>query len=144
MAINVGTNSWVTIAEADIYLTDRLEAESWFLLNDVEDPGEASKTTYLVTAYFMLYNSVDFQLSPSSSDVNVKNAQCEMALFLLDNYNDYYKRMSLIAGGVTEFERSKWREQLSSIKIPANISGMLRFYGSDVGIATLKSPYDDE
>jgi len=143
MAISVGTNSWVTIAEADVYLTNRLDAENWFLLTDEEDPGEASKTTYLVTAFYMLYNNTDFQIALDCSDVNVKNAQCEMALFLLNNYADFYRRMSLIASGVDDFTRSKWSETLGKIEIPYNIIGMLRFYGSAAGIATLKSPYDE-
>jgi hypothetical protein len=128
MAIVVGANSWTTISEANAYLTDRIDAANWFLLSDESDPGSESKTSLLVTAFNILYGNQDLNIPISSDDDLVKNAQCEFALFLLLNKEDYFKRIAMTACGIEEFTRSKWSEKLIAVSVPYNIFGMLINY----------------
>lgn len=144
MALVVGTNSWCTISEADTHLTDRLGAANWFLLSDSGDPGTESKTSLLITSFYLLFNNVLFDIAISSSDENVKHAQIEFALFLLENRIDYFKRMQMQASGIEQFTRSEWSEKLKEIGIPVNILGMLTEYGVGNTVVTLLSPYDTD
>lgn len=125
--ITVGTDSWVTIVEADNYLQTKINAKSWFELK--EEPtqsGQNSKESFLKEAYYrLLYNS-EFVLTASSTNSMLKHAQIEFALFLLQNYKDYFKREAKIASGIKSFSYSKWRESLAdSIKIPYYINNIL-------------------
>lgn len=140
MAVNVGVNSWVTILEADAYLTDILYTQKWFGLNNTElIEGVPSRTNTLVTAFFWLYNNPDYSIPITSTDVNVKNAQAEAALFLIKYYDDYDRRRMLISAGVESFDRSKWSESFSGVlSVPANIAGMLSNYGTANAIAKLR------
>jgi hypothetical protein len=112
--IVVGTNSWVTIAEADAYLENKANAENWFLLPaNPASSGEASKESFLVEAYYrILYNPEFNGLTASLTNQDVKNAQIEFAFWLLNNYDDYLEREAKIASGIESFTFSKWKEKL--------------------------------
>lgn len=121
MAIVVGVNSWVTIAEADAYLTSKAGAENWFALADAAGPGEDSKETFLVSAYYWLLYDSGFGLTPENTDDYVKKAQIEAALFLLSYRVDYENRAAKIAGGVERFKNSKWEEDLGIVSKPSSV-----------------------
>lgn len=142
MAVVVGTNSWVTIAEADDYLTDRIDAADWFLLGDTDNPGIVSKTSLLVSAFHWLNTSAT--ISSSSTDDSVKNAQIEAALFLQKHYTELDERRAAASMGVKTFRFSKRSEDLdlNRIKLPEHIAGLLAGYTSLNTFATLKGPYD--
>lgn len=130
MAIVVGTNSWVTIAEADTYLTNKNLATNWFALDDNPvNPGETSKESFLVEVFYRLLYNVNYSLTENVINTAVKNAQIEFAFFLLNNYKGYIKREALTASGVSSFTYSKWKESLSKIKTPWIVEGMLQKSG---------------
>ena len=96
--LTVGTNSWVTIEEANDYFESRFGAqESWMDLNDLQ------KTAALITAYKQIAQSGLFSVEASvSATDNEKDAQCEQAIFIVQHQEDADARLGLQAQGVTE------------------------------------------
>lgn len=145
MAVQVGINSWITIAEADAYLTDRIDAVEWFTLADTGAAGSNNKTSYIVSAFYWLYASELFVIPKSNSDQDVKDAQAEVCLFLLKYSSDYERRQALISSGVKDFTRSKWSETLNEVSVPVNIRGMLHAYDfSNAIVQMYPEDYEDE
>lgn len=143
MSLVVGQNSWVTIAEADTYLTDRMGAGDWFSLSGVGSPGITSKSTLLSTAYFWLLNNPKLELSGSLTDSNVKNGQIESALFLLEHYAALNERRAAIGTGVKSFKLMSRREVLvQDLVLPAHIAGFFSQYGISNAVVELKGNYD--
>lgn len=144
MALVVGTNSWVSVAEADAYFTNRVNSSDWFDLDEAPaTPGADSKETFLISAFYWLLDDPGFGLPQVSDDPIIIRAQEEAALFLLRYSQEYEKREAMIAGGIGRFKNSKWEEDLSEIKKPQNIynilgsgnysvqNGVVQFYGDD-------------
>lgn len=90
--ITVGTNSWVTEAEANAFFEGRIGSSDYWSV------GAANNIPALITAYNWL-NAGRFSL-PDTATAAVKNAQCEMALFLLQHQPDIDLRMGLQVQGV--------------------------------------------
>ena len=111
MALVVGTNSWVSVAEADTYFTDRVGASDWFDLDESPaTPGANSKETFLISAFYWLFDDQGFNLPQVSDDPIIKRAQEEAALFLMKYSLSYEERQAKIAAGVERFKNSKWEE----------------------------------
>lgn len=89
----VGTNSWITVAEADAYMDLRLG--SWEFWTDT-----TNKEAALITAYKRLVTY--FENLPSTANEAMKDAQCEMALFLCMEGGDVNRRAGLQAQGVVQ------------------------------------------
>ncbi|GAF85062.1 unnamed protein product [marine sediment metagenome] len=145
MALVVGTNSWATLVEADLYLTDRIHAEVWFTLLDTPaNPGEESKESYLISAFYWLSGSPQLEIPASSTAANVKIAQIEGAFFLQEHYEALNERRAAIATGLDSFRYSKRMENLSAsdLKIPDYILGMLGEFGTMNTTAILLGEYD--
>ena len=115
----VGTNSWVTITEADDYLEEKFGADAWAGLSN------NLKAQCLITAFWWIYNYPFFNIPKSSTDENVKNAQIELAWWIYLYYKGFEKRGALIAGGVTDFTLSKWKEKLDEQEMPQIILNIL-------------------
>lgn len=98
MALQVGTNSWVSQAEADAYLADRLGADAW------TGATSQKKDQALVTAWRDLTSHPHYALSKTTATQDMKDAQCEQALFRLQNESEIDKRMALAAQGVTRIQ----------------------------------------
>jgi hypothetical protein len=130
MAVTIGTNSWVTIAEADAYFNSRAGASMWPQLPEVpEVAGSDSKETFLVTAFYWLLDYSGLNLSAALTLPAVKRAQCEAALFLIQYRADYEVREAKIAGGVKQFSQSKWSETLDVQTMPKRILSILASAG---------------
>ncbi len=145
MALVVGTNSWATETEADDYLTDRIDAGSWFNLTGVAAPGENSKESLLVSAFRWLISSPLLTLSVSSTNSEIKNAQIEASLYLLQHYREMDERRTLVATGVGETRLSRKWETLSAnnLAIPDHILGYLVDYVTGVNaVVQLGGHYD--
>lgn len=146
MALVVGTNSFVSVAEADTYLADRVGANQWFTLPDTAGQGEDSKESFLVTAYYWLIGATIFSISPGeTTDDNLKTAQIEAALYLFLHYCEHEERMALQAQGVQDFSASKRKEKYVSPAgsgFPLNIQGFLSAYKSSTAFFDLKGQYD--
>ena len=146
MALIVGQNSWVTVVEADAYLSDRINAEDWFGLNELGVSGEVSRLSLLMSAYYWLLNASQLELSSDLTDDNVKNAQIEAAFFLLEHYTALNQRRAAMSTGVEEFRLSTKREKLNidKLQIPNHIIGALRSYLVEENTtAQLKGYYDN-
>lgn len=147
MSLIVGTNSYSTVAEADTYLTDRIGSAvvTWFTLNDTASPGVNSKESLLVSAYYWLTGSTELDLPRTSSDQNIKNAQIESALYLLEYYEALNKRRAEISQGVKSDKKSKvstsYRDSIGA-GIPDFIMGMISEYQTVNTFADLKGQYD--
>lgn len=138
MAIVVGTNSWLTLAEAEIYFSSRIGSAPWSALTD------GDKEKYLISAFYWLYYDSAFTAPSTATDDGVKFAQCEAALFLIVYADEYGKRDALIASGVKEFDYSKWREVLGAeVKKPAavvNFMSAVGYYNGGIAMAILEDP----
>lgn len=145
MPLIVGTNSWVTVAEADTYLTDRLGAGNWFTTPNNDQPGITSRKVLLVSAFRWLIASPLLTLTAGSTDDNVKNAQIEAALFLLEHYTELDERRTLQATGVKEIQISRRTEifDYTQLAIPDHILGYLTEYLTGANtVFQLKGHYD--
>lgn len=147
MSLVVGTNSWELVSEADTYLTDRLNASDWFDLSDTSTPGNPSKEVYLITAFRELINYPGTSLTADLTDDSVKEAQTEMALWLIKFNDDAERRKALISMGVTSFTASRdWKETLSEYGLPQQVYTILvksgYLIGSGGGIITFEGEDD--
>jgi hypothetical protein len=144
MSLVVGTNSWATVAEADTYLTDRINAVDWFSTSPTAAPGAVSKESLLVSAFYWLTGAPELSLSVTLTDTNVKNAQIEAALFLLEHYDELNERRAAMFTGVESWKLSKKSENynIDQLQIPSYIIGMLRDYAIMNTTVDLKGEYD--
>ena len=96
MSLTVGTNTWATLVEAETYMLLRLNANAvWD-----DDLAEEEKDKALATAYRQFNADNRFAL-PETADQNMKDGQCEQALFLLFNQGDVDSRSGIQSMGVT-------------------------------------------
>ena len=126
MAILVGTNSWLTEADANTYMGNRLDANNYW------EDGAHDNPRALITAYNWL-NAGGYGL-PTVATQNMKDAQCEMAIFLLQHQPDLDLRMGLqvqgvIAAGVVK-ERYK-DDNSVELPIPPIVAKLLEEYSTD-------------
>lgn len=144
MAFVVGTDSWITVAEADTYLTYRMGTEEWFNLQPQGSPGTNSKESILGTAFREILNVPSLDISISASGDDVKNAQAEMALFLVEHYDEFNDRRAGISTGLNSFDLGKRQEDLRTffVGVPEYILSMLDAYSTVNTTVELSGPYD--
>ena len=129
--IIVGTNSWVTLAEADTYFESRAQSDSWTALST------DNKNIYLITAFNWIFYDPGFLAPASSTNQAVKNGQCEAALYLIDYGVEHEKREALLSMGVENFKYSKWSEKLGETKKPDSVTNYFNYAGFYVGANVL-------
>jgi len=122
MGIVVGTNSWVTEAEANEYFSTRLGADDYWT------DGADDNIPALITAYKWLNNCGKFSF-PSTATDKMKELQCEMALFLLQHQPDIDLRMGLQAQGVVKagVVKEDYRE-VNGIPLPPVVADLAKDY----------------
>lgn len=126
MAIVVGTNSWLTEAAANTYFTDRLKG------GDYWTDSASDNSPALITAYKWL-NSGRYAF-PDTATQDMKDAQCEMAFFLLQHQPDLDLRMGLQAQGVVAagVVKEKYKDDnYVEIPIPPVVQKLLESYETD-------------
>lgn len=126
MAIVVGTNSWVTEAEANTYFGNRIKSSDYWT-NGASDNAPA-----LITAYKWL-NAGKFTF-PTTTTQSMKDAQCEMAFFLLQHQPDLDLRMGLQAQGVIAagVVKERYREDNTiELPVPPLVQKLLDSYDTD-------------
>ena len=119
MALTVGTNSWVTVAEADTYFLNRYGASGWAGFSI------ANKEILLISAYNWIQQQAIFSISASSTSAKVKQAQYEAAWFLYNYMSSMEERRALYAQGVRSFHISKFSESLQAPEFPVFIATIL-------------------
>lgn len=125
-SISVGTNSWITGQEAENYFATRFGVgTNWSALTD------ANKVAALITACQRIKSCADFSIDADEDDQNVKDAQCEMALFLIIHAADMDARMGLQAQGVTQagiVQETYDKDVRNGVVIPGNVRALLTEY----------------
>lgn len=139
--IVVGTNSWVTLAEANTYFGDRpMSSEYWVSGND--------KNAAILYAYKLLTRSNRYEL-PTTATQSMKDAQCELAYYLLQQLNDIDIRMGLQAQGVVQAGMLKeaYRGDLvggGAFPFPATVVDLLSGYDTVRGMFVFDVERDEE
>ena len=124
----VGTNSWVSFDDADDYMEDRFNNSIW------ESAIDENKAKSLITAFKWLYNSQKFNIPLTSTAQIVKDAQTELANYILVNFEEFEKRRALQSQGVENFKVLKWQEKfIKDADIPQFINDMLTDYVMNKG-----------
>lgn len=136
MAIIVGENTWVTILEADAYLTTRIGTAAWFALPDTAGAGLPSKELYLIMAFNMLVNHPSYCLDATLTTDDVKNAQTELAFYFVSSYDSFIQQSDIATRGVSSFGLSKWTESYfrsweGDFPLPVMVSMYISSYKSD-------------
>jgi len=119
MGLVVGTNSWVTVAEADTYMADRWNSSAWLTLTNTQ------KEQLLITSYRWIQAQPQFSIPASSTLAVVKNAQIELAWYIYSFFDETEKRRALYTQGVRRFKLSKWEEELEEGGFPDFINDIL-------------------
>ena len=128
MALTVGTNSWVTVAEADTYFsTEWGAAATWAALET------AQKESLLISAFNFIQRQGKFSISVDNTADIVKQAQYLTAWFLYNYYADYQKRNALYSAGVRDFKIDSFEEKLERPQFPLEIADMLKDYITGAG-----------
>lgn len=118
ITITVGTNSWVTLTEANDFL-DQIFDNDWSNLTEVQ------KKQLLITAFWLIYTYPEISIEKSSTEEKVKIAQIKLAEWLYNYYDEWKERGALIAGGVKSFSLSKWREVFNRQSLPFEVLNLL-------------------
>lgn len=126
--IIVGTNSWVTEAAANTYFEGRIHGDDYWT-NSASDNIPA-----LITAYKWLMSGKYSLAASATAAQPIKDAQCEMALFLLQHQPDLDLRMGLQAQGVIAAGVVKERykdDNYVEMPIPPIVQQLLQDYDTD-------------
>ncbi len=95
MALIVGTNSYVTLTEANDYIAESyVMADRWAALTDPQ------KEAALITAYRNLTATEQYNVA-GAEDTIQKAAQCEQGMFVVQEGAALSQRASVRAQGVT-------------------------------------------
>ena len=138
ITISVGTNSWVTEAAANTYMDGRISANEYWI--EAEDDNIRA----LITAFKWLTATPAYSF-PTTVSQDMKDAQCEYALFLLQHQPDLDLRMGLQAQGVkvAGVVKESYRE-MQGIAIPPIVHELLRDYTTEVPFYILPLERDEE
>lgn len=137
-AVVVGTNSWVTVAEADAYFDEKYGCAAWAGL------AANTKAQLLISGYRWIMAQSFFTISPAATSAAVKQAQCEAAWFLYLNNTNLEKRRALYATGVRSFDVSEFSEDLAAPEFPAYIKDILKDFVKAGGVfGTASRTLDD-
>jgi len=134
-----GQNSWVTEAETDTYMATRMGASMYWV------DGDGDSVAAIVTAYKWL-NSGVYDL-PSTPTQAIKDAQCEMALFLVQHQPDLDIRMGLQVQGVVAagVVKEKYKDDNSvELPVPPIVQKLLEDYSTDRAVFLVNLERNEE
>ncbi len=130
------TYGWVTMEEAETYMSLRLNAAAYW-------HSGISKEAALMTAYNYLVNSGLFSFPDDASD-NMKTAQFETALFLLQHLEDMDARLGLQAQGVRQAGVVQESYEVADLPLPNTIGRLLTVYKVENGFRSIEIERDDD
>ena len=159
MSLVVGTNSYITLNEAEEYLADRFGFVTW-QSSEYQEVALVSAARLLDTQLTWKYSKTEadqtmqwprtgfdeavFGFDEDTVPQLVKDAQCELAFDLIESggiksafqSSDNLKR---IKADVVELEyRANGVQKLSNSRVPSHIKIMLKSYISAVGVYRLE------
>ena len=115
VTIVVGTNSWITLAEANAYIEEIPGSSDWTALTNTV------KSQYIITSYRKIY----FAFNIGAVTDKLKYAQAKFAYWLSQYMTEWEKRQALYASGVRSFSLPGWSETLEAADIPEDIKNIL-------------------
>ncbi len=142
--IVVGTNSWVTAQEAEDYFAVRFGVgTNWSGLSD------ANKIAALISAHRYINSLENYTFPTEVADITqaMKDAQCEMALFLVIHQVDMDARKGLQAQGVKQagIVQETYEDGAGgAISIPATVRSMLSDYATGSPLLAANVERDDD
>ena len=127
LVITVGTNSWITLAAAELYFEGRLNSAAWDAASD------AVKNKALVSAYRQIANNSTYSFPTVIASITERmtNGQCEQALFMLLHIDSFDRRIGIQAQGVKEagVVKEKYDEELmGEYTICPQANNFLKYY----------------
>ena len=128
----VGTNSWVSEDAADDYMDSRFGSVDFW-------DDDTQKTAALITAYKRIVDSGRFADLPTTVVQGMKDAQCEMALFLVAEGGDILRRKGLQAQGVVSagIVQEVYDKNARSVSpFPPEVLDLLQDYVGSAGSGT--------
>ena len=113
---------WISLEDANTYMSTRVGAYKYWYTG-------VDKTAALTTAYNQL-NACGWFDFPTDISTNMKNAQCEQALFLLIHQEDMDVRLGLQAQGVSAagIVQETYGKEIEGIPISPHAKQMLEDY----------------
>lgn len=120
MSLVIGSNSFVTLAEANSYFAEKYGASVWASLTS------ANKEQLLISAYRWITRSSEVSVPPTATATNVKYAQIELAWYIYCYNEEHNKRSALYSQGVRSFNISKFSETLSQGGLPDIVKDLLK------------------
>lgn len=121
----VNTNTWVTLAEADSYLEERLGADAWVSVSDT------NKIQCLITAFRWINRDPNYTISVVTN--SLKWAQIVLAWYVYNNLDEHEKRAALYNQGVRKFIVSRFHETLVKGGLPEEVKDLLTDYAYNAG-----------
>ncbi len=118
MPLVIGTNTWISVSDADGYFTYKYNADAWSTFSN------STKEKLLVSAYRWI-NSL-YAISIATVTQKLKDAQCETAWYLYKFQPEHEKRAALYNQGVTSFEIIDFSEDLKGAQFPDYIFEMIK------------------
>jgi hypothetical protein len=132
-----GEIGYLSVSEAELYFSTRLEASPWTLI--IDDSGKTRKVSVLTTAYNRLFYSGLFDLPTLSAAtaeelIKFKMAQCEMGHYMLLHLADEDRRKGIQAQGVTQagiVQEYYSEANLLTLPIPPIVANLLEDYSTE-------------
>jgi hypothetical protein len=137
--MTVGTNTWISRDDANIYFGTRISSADWAAAAD------ADKDKALQTAFRQIKYNTDYEIPSETSD-NLKYAQCEQAVFLIKFATAISYRKGLQAQGVTAagiVKETYSEAKLDELAICAEAKLFLKGYIAGNGAALLNLEEDE-
>jgi hypothetical protein len=144
MALVVGTNSYISVADADTYFSDRLNADEW--TGTDKDKALIQATKMIDFRHYLGYKTDETQalkfprigliddyvdLDENEVPQKVKDATCELALYLLqDDYSapdDLSEFNNVVVGPIQIETRVGAKTSAGGKVIPPFVIELLRF-----------------
>jgi len=140
MAIDVGTNSWIDVADATTYFAERIGASKYWPASLSEPDKEAA----LITAYRQINSISDYSFPDDATD-NMKFAQCEQALMLVAFADEMFRRSALQSQGVAEAGIVKEKYNLDGeVKISDIAKSLLTGFETEAPFYTVQKERDED
>jgi hypothetical protein len=119
LTLTVGTNSYVTLAEANDYMEEKWTASAtWATLSD------DTKKQLLISAYRWMRRDPNYSLSATVTTAR-QYAQIELAWYMYEYWDEHEERDALHSQGVRDFTLSKWKEKLEQSELPTIVRDLL-------------------